>query len=258
MLAIVIADKRNFAFSLLLVLSGASIAVLVGFLFGLCLNEDSILAENNSQVEGRVSPKLTDLIAALATGAVASIAMVRKDIAGTLPGVAIAISLVPPLCVIGLTLSTGNITDAIGALLLFSTNFTSILLLGVIVMFGYKVHRNRAVNGQHAYHMKVAFLMLLVLLAALAVPLYLTSRRIRDESAIVTCVTDVVDEWAEPYGWETTIVIASAKPNRYTATVYITGEPPFVREDDFADAVVFPCNVDEVLLRFVAQRVIEL
>jgi hypothetical protein len=70
-------------------------------------------------------------------------------------------------------------------------------------------------------------------------------------------VTDVVDEWAEPFGWETTIVIASAKPNRYTAKVYVTGEPPFPTEDHFVD-LVLPCNVDEVIIRFIAQRVIEL
>ena len=255
MLAIVLADKRNFAFSLLLVLSGASMIVLTGFIYGWCVNEDTILADNNSQVAERVSPNITYLIAALATGAVASIALVRKDIAGTLPGVAIAISLVPPLSVIGLTLRTGNITDATGATLLFATNFTSILIVGVIVMFAYKVHKSSAVTG-HAY-IQAVFLMLLCLLGALAIPLTLTSLRLHDETRIRICVADVVDEWAEPYGWETSIVIASAKPNRYTAKVYITGEPPFPTQESFAD-MILPCSVDEVIIRFVVQRIIEL
>ena len=48
----------------------------------------------------------------------------------TLPGVAIAISLVPPLAVVGLTLESGAPKQALGALLLFLTNFGAILLTG--------------------------------------------------------------------------------------------------------------------------------
>jgi len=73
------------------------------------LNYDTITSETNNQIANRVQPKLTDLIAALATGAVASIALVRKDIADALPGVAIAISLVPPLCVVALTECTNRV-----------------------------------------------------------------------------------------------------------------------------------------------------
>ena len=50
-----------------------------------------------------------DLLAALATGAVGSVALVRRDISDTLPGVAIAISLVPPLSVVGFTFEAGKL-----------------------------------------------------------------------------------------------------------------------------------------------------
>ncbi|MFI6416971.1 DUF389 domain-containing protein [Streptomyces sp. NPDC050842] len=51
---------------------------------------------SNSQVSSRISPRLIDLLAALATGTVGAFTLVRTDISDTLPGVAIAISLVPP------------------------------------------------------------------------------------------------------------------------------------------------------------------
>jgi hypothetical protein len=58
-------------FCLVLVLTGAGSAILIGYLYGLPLNNDWwISAEHNSQVEERVQPRLTDLIGALATGAV--------------------------------------------------------------------------------------------------------------------------------------------------------------------------------------------
>ena len=56
--------------------------------------------------------------------------MSRDDIADSLPGVAISISLVPPLCVVGIALSAGQWTAAGGAMLLFLTNLFSILLAG--------------------------------------------------------------------------------------------------------------------------------
>ena len=68
--------------------------VAIGWLFGK-LVPVGVVAATNAQVAGRVHPQLIDLIAALATGAVGSFALVRSDVSDTLPGVAIAISLVP-------------------------------------------------------------------------------------------------------------------------------------------------------------------
>jgi uncharacterized hydrophobic protein (TIGR00271 family) len=266
MLSIVLGDGPNFVFSFFLVLSGAGMAVLIGFIYGLCLNEDTILAENNSQIAGRVKPKLTDLIGALATGAVGSIALVRKDIAPALPGVAIAISLVPPLCVAGLTLSTGDGLDAAGAMLLFATNFMSILIMGIVIMYFYKIHEMSSSATSYAgrivgcMQLKISFVGLILLLGMVAVPLTLTSLLIREESKIEECLQERIDAWAEESGtaWEVDLVVATAGyREKVTAKVLITGEPPYPTDEDFVDAVV-PCNVDEVILRFLPQRVIEL
>ena len=104
----------------------------------------------NSQVAGRVHPRLIDLLAATATGVVGSVALVRKDISDTLPGVAIAISLVPPLSVAGLTIESGAYHQAAGALLLFLTNVAAILATGIVVMAIYGVQRavKSALTGQ--------------------------------------------------------------------------------------------------------------
>jgi uncharacterized hydrophobic protein (TIGR00271 family) len=257
MLSIVLADGPNFLFSFGLVLAGAGLPILIGYLYGLCLNPDSILAENNSQVAGRVEPKLTDLLGALATGAVGSIALVRKDIAGTLPGVAIAISLVPPLCVVGLTLSTEDGKDAVGALLLFATNFCSIILTGVLVMVIYKVHKMGANTRETMFERIVAAGIILCLLAAVAVPLSFTSIRIENERGIESCLENQINEWANPFGWETSIVVAKTSGDKYEAIVLVTGEPPFPQDEDFSEAVA-PCDVDELTIRFIPQRVIEL
>jgi uncharacterized hydrophobic protein (TIGR00271 family) len=113
-LATVSADSRNLLRSLALVVSGAVVVVAVAFLVAL-LVPVAVIAATNTQVARRVHPQLFDLLAALATGLVGSFALVRSDVSATLPGVAIAISLVPPLAVVGMTLESGGGGAAGGA-----------------------------------------------------------------------------------------------------------------------------------------------
>jgi Domain of unknown function (DUF389) len=68
-LSVVTGDRANLARALALVVGGAACVVAIGWLFGLLVPVD-VVAETNSQVDGRVHPKLIDLVAALATGAV--------------------------------------------------------------------------------------------------------------------------------------------------------------------------------------------
>ena len=132
-LGIVLADRANLLRCVGLVIGGAAAVVLLAWLFG-HLAAVPIDSTTSSQVAGRIHPRTVDLLAALATGAVGAIALARFDISDTLPGVAIAISLVPPLAVVGLTLEAGATDEALGALLLFGVNVAAILLSGVIVM----------------------------------------------------------------------------------------------------------------------------
>ena len=84
----------------------------------------------NPQISGRTSPGLLDLIAAVATGFAGAIALARRDVAAVLPGVAIAISLVPPLAVVGVCAGQGSFGLATGALLLFLSNILAMVMAG--------------------------------------------------------------------------------------------------------------------------------
>lgn len=87
----------------------------------------------NSQITGRTSPGLLDLTAALATGLAGAIGMSRRDVAAVMPGVAIAISLVPPLAVVGICLGEGNVIFAAGAMLLFLSNVIAMIIGGTFI-----------------------------------------------------------------------------------------------------------------------------
>lgn len=116
----------------LFVLAGGLVVVLIGAATALVL-PGSIDVTGNAQIAGRTSPTLLDVMAAIATGVAGAVGLARRDVAAVLPGVAIAISLVPPLAVVGICLGAGSTGHALGALLLFLSNLVALVLAGTII-----------------------------------------------------------------------------------------------------------------------------
>lgn len=114
------------------VIGGLIVVVGLGTLFANVIPDPSSLA-SNSQIAGRTSPQLLDMVAALATGFAGAFAMCRRDLSSVLPGVAISISLVPPLGVAGVCAGEGEWGWALGAMLLFLSNVLALVIAGSIV-----------------------------------------------------------------------------------------------------------------------------
>ncbi len=203
MLATVLGDRRNLVRSLVLVVTGAIVAIFIGYAVGL-VTITEVVAATNSQVAGRVSPRLIDLLAALATGVVGSIALVRRDIGDTLPGVAIAISLVPPLTVVGLTLESGAVDEALGALLLFVTNVVAIIATGIAVMSFYGVTKLSEAGSEGAPRrvaLRKPVALLVAMFVVIGLPLTLTTVDISAKSIIEHAVVGEAQQWADRHDW---------------------------------------------------------
>jgi uncharacterized membrane protein len=171
------------------------------------LHAGDVVAATNSQVAGRVSPRLIDLLAALATGVVGAFALVRSDVSDTLPGVAIAISLVPPLAVVGLTLESGASGEAKGALLLFATNVAAIIATGTVVLLAHGVHHVAESAGLGRGRLSGATLAaVLGIVLLVAVPLGFGSWGAFRENQIVSRAQPVAEQWAAAEGWLVTEV----------------------------------------------------
>nr|WP_305906805.1 TIGR00341 family protein [Methylomarinum sp. Ch1-1]MDP4519512.1 TIGR00341 family protein [Methylomarinum sp. Ch1-1] len=84
--------------------------------------------EVTNEIEGRLHPSTLDLLVAVLSGVAGAFAHARENIAKSLPGVAIAVALVPPLCVSGIGLGWHNLDVFYGAMLLFLTNLTGIIM----------------------------------------------------------------------------------------------------------------------------------
>jgi uncharacterized hydrophobic protein (TIGR00271 family) len=91
--------------------------------------------ELNSEILSRTSPGLLDIGIALASGFVGSYAYVNNKVSSSIPGVAISVALMPPLCTAGIGLGIFNLQVAFGGLLLFLVNLIGISLAAVIVFY---------------------------------------------------------------------------------------------------------------------------
>jgi uncharacterized hydrophobic protein (TIGR00271 family) len=82
----------------------------------------------DTEVLSRSKPTLLDLGIAVAAGSISGYAKVQPKISGSLVGTAIAVALMPPICVIGLGLAQANWSLSQGATLLYLTNLLGITL----------------------------------------------------------------------------------------------------------------------------------
>jgi uncharacterized hydrophobic protein (TIGR00271 family) len=150
------------------VIVGAILVILVGWGFTF-LVPGTIDIQGNPQITGRTSPGLLDLAAAIATGLAGAVGLSRRDVAAVLPGVAIAISLVPPLAVVGVCFGEGEYVTGLGALLLFVSNLVALVLAGTLLfaVLGYSDTDLLRPTGAGA----AGYLKLFALLGLVVIPL---------------------------------------------------------------------------------------
>lgn len=110
---------------------GTLLSVLLAWGLGLLIGLPSF----GNEVLSRSQPTLLDLGIAIAAGGISGYAKVQPKISESLAGTAIAVALMPPICVIGLGLSQGNHSLSLGALLLYLTNLLGISLSCMLTFF---------------------------------------------------------------------------------------------------------------------------
>jgi len=199
--------------------------------------------EVNSQVTSRVSPNIVDMMIALAAGAAGAYANVDRRVSASIAGVAIAVALVPPLGVVGLTLEAGMFANSLGAFLLFLTNLVSIILSATLVFFltGYAPFQ-RLRENRH----EVAVLLRTVAFAALVilVPLVFTAESVLSTAGRQDSAQTAVSEWL---GDDSTLTAILVEVDGTEVEVFLTGsgELPFVPDlaDSLTDAFGTPADV---------------
>lgn len=106
------------------ILVGTTLAILLAWILGLVVGIPSF----GSEVLSRSEPTLLDLAIAVAAGGISGYAKIQPKVSESLAGTAIAVALMPPICVVGLGLAQRDSSLTIGATLLYLTNLLGITL----------------------------------------------------------------------------------------------------------------------------------
>jgi uncharacterized hydrophobic protein (TIGR00271 family) len=179
--------------SLGMIAAGVGASIGLAFVIGAWAPQ-LIPLESNSQVTSRVSPNIIDMGIALAAGAAGAFANVNRRVSASIAGVAIAVALVPPLGVVGLTLHAGAFGDALGAFILFLTNLVSIILAAMIVfaLTGFAPISRMKENANEIKRVAITVSIAAILIA---IPLAFTVSSVLETAARQSDAQEAVDDW---------------------------------------------------------------
>jgi uncharacterized hydrophobic protein (TIGR00271 family) len=155
--------------------------------------------EMTPEIAARTQPNTIDLAIALFAGTVGSVSLYKslRGAATSIPGVAIAVALMPPLCVVGYGIAVMAMLDPIqgaaiarGAGLLFATNVAGIVLTTVIVFFLARIQRSP--DGERSpssgasgsrYRLSMRLRLIVAFVLILLIPLYRSYAVMKSELA---------------------------------------------------------------------------
>lgn len=241
--AVVMGSAQRALRSLALVLAGVVSVILLSSLLTFLVPDVVISFQENGEIASRISPGLLALLTALASGAAGAYITSREEIADSMGGVAIAISLVPPLCVVGISINQGQWTAASGALMLFLTNFLAILLAGGITFMIGGLGR-LAIDEANQRMRRNAFVMIVVATLLIAIPLSVTSYQTIDRSLENRAAIQAVKDWLAETRHQ--VVKVNVSDQTVAATIEGYGELRPLRQlaNLLADRLERPVTVD--------------
>jgi uncharacterized hydrophobic protein (TIGR00271 family) len=218
--------------SMTLVTAGVAASIGLAFIIGQWVPV-IVPLDVNTQVTSRISPNVVDMLIALAAGAAGAYANVDKRVSASIAGVAIAVALVPPLGVVGLNLQAGLISDALGAFLLFLTNFVSIVLAatGVFFLTGYAPFQRFKENRE-----QVTVTLRTVAVAALVimVPLFFTAEGVLSTAGRQDSAQREVTAWL---GEDSDLTALRVSVDGIEVRIFLSGSGEIPPVEDLEDSL---------------------
>ncbi len=136
------------------------VSILVSFIYFKIMPFKDATAE----ILARTEPLILDVLIAFFGGLAGIIAASRNDNSTVVPGVAIATALMPPLCVTGYGLATGNWDYTFGAFYLFLLNSLFICLSTIVVVRYLKFPLATYVNKKKERNIKIYISVILIII----------------------------------------------------------------------------------------------
>jgi uncharacterized hydrophobic protein (TIGR00271 family) len=204
-----------------LTVAGIVSVIIFSYLLTFVVPDVTISFTSNGEIASRINPGLYALLTALGAGAAGAFITSRAEIADSIGGVAIAISLVPPLCVVGISLQKGQLDAAAGASLLFMTNFLAILLAGGVVLIVLGLGRSAVLREQVRIRRRGLVLFVACILLV-TIPLSQTTYQSIMNAEANNNATTTVQQWLQGTSYQVDMVNVNDRVVR--VTVEGTGE----------------------------------
>jgi uncharacterized hydrophobic protein (TIGR00271 family) len=129
-LGVIMSDYQVISRSFWTLLKSLLFGVTASFLASLVFSTQ--FSEITPEIASRAQPSLISLVVAIIAGFAASFALVKPQLNETLPGIAISVSLIPPIAVTGIGIAEFNWNLISGSFLLFIVNAIGIVFASMI------------------------------------------------------------------------------------------------------------------------------
>ena len=218
-LALAVGDGRLFVQTFAAILAGAAGIVALAALLTWLLPFETVTDE----IASRTRPTTLDLGIAIFSGLAGAVVTASREarLSASIPGVAVAVALVPPLGVAGFGVATGRWAFTQGALLLFGANLAGIVLSGMLLFLLIGMNRAEVVKTARVWHEEgtatglagmlssarwldrlpglastpARVLLVVAFMAAVAVPLTTSLGQVIRESRVSGAVDRAIDEF---------------------------------------------------------------
>lgn len=147
------------------------------------------------QVLARTRPTYYDLLIALAAGSAGAYTITRKE-TSAIPGVAVAVALLPPLASAGILLTTAEHELALRALVLFLVNLIAMVLSGALTFIAVGVSPASS-RKRTAVFARSQIALFFVLTLAVSVPLWFYSEKIIFNARYLAAKSQVLQQWLQ-------------------------------------------------------------
>jgi uncharacterized hydrophobic protein (TIGR00271 family) len=188
--SVVMGWPHRFYGALWLVFMMGLVALLLSALLSLLSPELIFIPE---QVLARTRPTYYDLLIALAAGAAGAYTIARKE-SGAIPGVAVAVALLPPLASAGILITAGDYELATRAIVLFLTNLVAMILSGALTFMAVGVSPPSS-RKKTAVFVKSQIGLFITLTIAISVPLWFYSEKVLFNAHYQAAKSEILQKW---------------------------------------------------------------
>lgn len=175
--------------SLFTVLKASFLVLIVAALVGLI----SPFTAFTEEILSRTAPTFIELLIGLTAGFVGAYTVSSVKLSSIIGGVAVAVALVPPLCVAGLTLIAGDTDRFLGAALLFASNLLAIAVGSVFLYMlqGFFTSASEATESVRKSYLFWSFILLLTI----SIPLFVVTRSLISQNQMRNFVYSTIREY---------------------------------------------------------------